>query len=991
MFKDVIMSNGNVGTVMKSNSEGELLKSNEMTINSERTNVQSAEPSRLKRTFTLPRNPFNATRASKRRAKPRDETENKPHTNNESERNNKKVFRRPSFRKFINKIAQHIGGVPVMNSTHDNRVPPLNLQTWATDQTPGVTGLRNHGNTCFINAILQCISHTDILAEYFVLDQYKIDLSRRNKLNSKKYGTKGEVTEQLALILKALWACQYNPELSTTFKQVVERHGSQYKGTQQHDALEFLQWLLDKVHEDLNTASKKKYKSIKTSGRSDEVIAAETLANHIRCNNSFIQAVFQAQYRSSLSCSRCCTQSNTFDPFQCISVQLPQIHRHSIYVTVLYTSQQPRQVKIGVNLPSGATVTELRDCLQSDTSIARANMLLTEISESGFLRTFTDTQGIGVITEIDPIYCIEVAQLKDVEEDSTSAYVLLCWINVLVKDGSCTRFGSPYTMQVSRETSYEDLQKLMLKEMAAVLHDDILTSEQPPGVFKIRISDPACDDNEPPCYLEPTLQHPLFMEDIDQALALCSEEGGPPHVKFVLEWTPETKNSIIADDSDVIEEHSSVKQLKAQALQGGVPLTLEECLRHYTKAETLTLDDAWRCPHCQQYLPVIKTLDVWSLPDILVVHFKRFRQQTLKGRLSTKLTTMVDFPVFGFDMSPHLAHKKNSNLSNDLTDNQNTVILGGVGWSPWKRQRKQSQVSDNTYDLYGVCYHHGTDLETGHYTAACRNPYDNQWYLYDDTKVTNISQQTSDISSVLVNNSAYILFYQKRSGIYVSSSSNSSSAASTSSIGSMGDHWISRMPKFTYVAPKISKLDTKTQNTTNEDSKPKIESNDDASLQVNAKNYRNSQESVALRSSQTLHNANRKSCENKATETECNNEPKKSVYTTSIYINSSGNVDITTSCDNNTSPVLSLHRLTGGISENDVRVQLDEREGFYKRDRGYGTLAVVHRLTPNEEREKCYHSDDEALPIGTNWKSESPPKKENQSHSSMEVFISDYK
>lgn len=37
-------------------------------------------------------------------------------------------------------------------------------------------------------------------------------------------------------------------------------------------------------------------------------------------------------------------------------------------------------------------------------------------------------------------------------------------------------------MQISRETSYEDLQKLMLKEMATIIHDDILTSEQPPGV-----------------------------------------------------------------------------------------------------------------------------------------------------------------------------------------------------------------------------------------------------------------------------------------------------------------------------------------------------------------------------------------------------------------------------------------------------------------------------------------------------------------------------
>lgn len=34
----------------------------------------------------------------------------------------------------------------------------------------------------------------------------------------------------------------------------------------------------------------------------------------------------------------------------------------------------------------------------------------------------------------------------------------------------------------------------------------------------------------------------------------------------------------------------------------------------------------YRCPECQQYLPVVKTLGLWSLPDILVIHLKRFKQ-----------------------------------------------------------------------------------------------------------------------------------------------------------------------------------------------------------------------------------------------------------------------------------------------------------------------------------------------------------------------------
>lgn len=133
------------------------------------------------------------------------------------------------------------------------------------DFTPGVIGLRNHGNTCFINAILQCLNHTDLLAEYFVTDQYQTDLTRRSRLNARKSGTKGEITEQLAGLLKALWSSQYEPEMTFKLKSVIDKYGIQYRGAAQHDAQEFLLWLLDKVHEDLNTATKKKYKKVKVN------------------------------------------------------------------------------------------------------------------------------------------------------------------------------------------------------------------------------------------------------------------------------------------------------------------------------------------------------------------------------------------------------------------------------------------------------------------------------------------------------------------------------------------------------------------------------------------------------------------------------------------------------------------------------------------------------------------------------------------------------
>lgn len=48
-------------------------------------------------------------------------------------------------------------------------------------------------------------------------------------------------------------------------QSVVERYGTQFRSPTQHDAQEFLLWLLDKVHEDLNTATKRRYKKIKVS------------------------------------------------------------------------------------------------------------------------------------------------------------------------------------------------------------------------------------------------------------------------------------------------------------------------------------------------------------------------------------------------------------------------------------------------------------------------------------------------------------------------------------------------------------------------------------------------------------------------------------------------------------------------------------------------------------------------------------------------------
>ena len=186
------------------------------------------------------------------------------------------------------------------------------------------------------------------------------------------------------------------------------------------------------------------------------------------------------------------------------------------------------------------------------------------------------------------------------------------------------------------------------------------------------------------------------------------------------------------DDQDIIEEHSSVKQVEKSPTEASI-VTLEECFSLYTKAEKLTDEDKWLCPQCNRQQEAVKRIGLWSLPDVLIIHLKRF-QQTKNA--SNKLSIMVDCPLESYDMKPFVTKSSSSpkmpDSNNDEPENQQQPSSPAPPSSGpqnlWTNLFKKSDKADTyipdknsfVYDLYAVCNHHGEDLQGGHYTATCR-------------------------------------------------------------------------------------------------------------------------------------------------------------------------------------------------------------------------------------------------------------------------------
>uniref|UniRef100_A0A914W4D3 Ubiquitin carboxyl-terminal hydrolase n=1 Tax=Plectus sambesii TaxID=2011161 RepID=A0A914W4D3_9BILA len=149
-------------------------------------------------------------------------------------------------------------------------------------------------------------------------------------------------------------------------------------------------------------------------------------------------------------------------------------------------------------------------------------------------------------------------------------------------------------------------------------------------------------------------------------------------------------------------------------------VSLSDSLRQHFAREILDGSSRWHCPRCRQMQVATKQTSIWRLPNLLVIHLKRF-SPTATGWVKNEVA--VDFPVNYLDLT---------DLMHPDTD-----------------------APPATYSLYAVTNHFGR-MESGHYTSFARNSQTKQWLKFDDEVVSPLGVEGS-----VKTGAAYILFYAR--------------------------------------------------------------------------------------------------------------------------------------------------------------------------------------------------------------------------------------
>eukprot|EP00667_Euglena_gracilis_P002617 EG_transcript_2618 len=595
---------------------------------------------------------------------------------------------------------------------------------------PGVCGLYNLGNTCFMNAVLQCLAHCGLLAAYFLSGAYERDINRTNLL-----GHKGELATHYAKLLRKQWSGRHAAIAPREFRMALAAFCPLLQDMGQHDAQEFLMILLDGLHEDLNLVKDKPYLSDKMEGDEgcdDAVLASYAWHQYQRRNRSFIVDTFQGQLKSTIRCNRCDKVSVTFDPVTFFTLPAQTAIDTYVVIPVLYRSRdfsEPLR-RYSCRLLRTALLLDLQSCLAGLVGVPRQTLLIRDVFQCRVWSAFQHDETVDVIRPGDEIVAYQV-DCPPEPDGPAAAPPAPPWVVVtllhFIPDGGWKRALLPMVVALPAATPISGLYAHVDAHLPAALRaegdsDDEAAQRLAAAAYRFTLARASregalLDAAGQPSRDGAELRDPNVTLSHLQRGRPTPEDGLTLAVKWQQPPDPRLFN-VKVDDASVERNEQWQEQCRRRT-----QLTLDDCWRAFIEEEQLGADNMWYCAKCGAHRAAFKRLQLFRVPRLLIVHLKRFQYT---GNYRRKVDSLVDYPLTGLDLAPYIAQP--------LPPGTSAI-----------------------YDLIGVTHHLGGSIEFGHYTACARHANTDRWYAFDDSRA-----ELCEAEDLQPTPSAYLLFYRLR-------------------------------------------------------------------------------------------------------------------------------------------------------------------------------------------------------------------------------------